>query len=121
MYFYLWIRHLIILNIFGGIFINSMKKILAAALFLILVTGSEIPYLIFRIQQEKLRKEIKIQIHRNISRDQLVLFKVELSEISSLKWIKNNKEFRQGKDLYDIVRSEKNGHFINYYCVSKIL
>jgi hypothetical protein len=94
-----------------------MKKILAAALFLILIIGAEVPYLIFRIQQEKIRKEIKIQIHRNLPEDQLVLFRVNSTEISSLRWIKKDKEFRKDGDLYDVVKSEQDGHFTNYYCI----
>ncbi len=95
-----------------------MKRLIPAALLLVLFLSTEGPYLVFKILQQRTRSEIKQQIRNNIKTSELTLIRVPLSDLSSLHWVKENKEFRKEGELYDVVRTEVNEKFITYYCIN---
>lgn len=76
--------------------------------------------LVFRIQQLRIKKEMKAKIKNGIADDQLVLLKILKTAKDdfprSWKWIDEH-EFRYEGDMYDIVRKQEKGDTVWYYCI----
>jgi hypothetical protein len=95
-----------------------LKRAIAIA-FLIIFTFSMVGFfLVFKIQQYQVRKEIKHLIKNGLPETQLVQININSRNQSELKWEDEN-EFRYQGAMYDVVRIEKkDDSTIIYYCVS---
>lgn len=94
-----------------------MKKVLSILLLLIFLYNLTGYYVVFRVLQYRVRREIKYRIKQNISDDELVLISISITDDKCLTWTKPNKEFRYKEEMYDIVRQETKEDMILYYCV----
>lgn len=75
-------------------------------------------FVVFKIEQFNIRKEIKRQIKRGIDDDDLHLFSLTQKEYDELNWVREDIEFRSDSSMFDIVRLEKNRDSIFLYCVN---
>jgi hypothetical protein len=97
-----------------------MKKSLHIALIFLVVFNSA-GYLFTYWQLKKIFKQTALkQTEQSIPDSQLQLIVTDLqgSPVDSQNCIRENKkEFRYYGEMYDIVRSENKGNFINHYCL----
>ena len=75
-------------------------------------------FFVFKIQQYRVRREIKHQIKAGIPRDELHEFILTIDEYEQLDWERPGKEFRKGNEMFDIVRFETIGDSIQLLCVN---
>lgn len=92
---------------------QHIVSIIILSIFILVVVG---PVFIFKMEQYKVRKEIKTAIKQGVPEHELTVIRVDESNKWELKWIEGH-EFRYKGRMYDVVRSERNGSVITYYCV----
>lgn len=79
----------------------------------------EIQVIVFKVFEQKYKREVKQLIKDGIPESELILFvfhkdyKIQTTE--NLEWIKPN-EFRYHGEMYDIIREEKKGDSVYSYC-----
>lgn len=81
------------------------------------ITGVFIAY---KIEQAYIRKAIKKQIKAGVSQEKLHYFKFSNKEYEKLHWKRPEIEFRIGKNMYDVVRSEKRDDSVFLFCVNDV-
>lgn len=74
---------------------------------------------LFKIEQTRIRREIKRQIKRGLRSEDLHVLEFLPEDIKELEWIKAN-EFRYKGQLYDIVKAENCGKWKIYWCINDI-
>lgn len=73
---------------------------------------------VFKLQQLKIRREIKRQIKRGVSEDDLHVISIHPNNASDLNWQKENEFIYQG-NMYDVVRKEVlEDATIVYHCIN---
>jgi hypothetical protein len=95
-----------------------LKRSIAILMLLLLFVGLNGYYLVFKIEQRQVRKEIKQKIKNKIPDNELHIIVVDASNIGEIEWEKENKEFKYHGDLFDIVRSEIIQNGTRYYCIN---
>lgn len=75
-------------------------------------------FIVFKIEQYHIRKDIKHQIKAGIPKDELHFFSFSQNEYEQLEWIRPDIEFRLGNNMFDIVRVENFQDSIQLYCVN---
>ena len=98
------------------VFLNLKKSlsILLIFVFLCNITGY---YIVFKINQYQIYKEVKRKIKYSVPDDQLIRICISVNDNNTLKWTKENKEFKYQGEMYDVVRSKKDAGLITYYCI----
>ncbi len=93
-----------------------MKKI--AAIFLLTTIGLSITgfFPVFKLLQNRIRKEIKIKIKQGVSEEEL--HKICFSEGDKIDWVREGREFRCNDQMFDIVKQEKENGRIVYLCIN---
>lgn len=97
-----------------------MRKAISILLLLLLFHPGGY-FLIFKIQQYQVRREIKQRIKAGVPEQELVLLKIprNLEEQPSQLFQRiHSGEFRYQGKMYDIVRQQEHGDTTWYYCVS---
>lgn len=79
------------------------------------MTGS---FVVFKIEQASIRKAIKRQIKSGIPIQDLHEFVFSDDAYQKLDWVRPDKEFRIGKEMFDVVRTEKSGNANRLFCVN---
>lgn len=74
--------------------------------------------IVFKIEQAQIRKNIKQQLKAGIPDDKLHFFGLSRTEYAELDWVRQDKEFRMGKEMFDVVRSETFDDSIHLHCVN---
>ncbi len=94
-----------------------VRKLVSFSL-LILLTFQIIGFVgYFEFAHYQLKKEIKSQLKKGVSKDKLVIFDFNSNQLKELIWLKKN-EFNLNDNLYDVVRkSHKNG-ITHLECIS---
>ncbi len=69
---------------------------------------------VLHFQRKALRKQVKHRILEGIPKSELTLVKIS-PENKNIRW-KHSKEFQYNGEMYDVVRSEKHGDTIYYFC-----
>lgn len=99
---------------------TKLTNFIAIFLLSLLIFQSVGFLMIFSIQQQVIRNQIKQQIIDGIPDHELVVIKIpfetELSQSTTFKWIKKN-EFRYYGMMYDIVRKKVVDKVTWYYCL----
>lgn len=73
---------------------------------------------LFKIQQNQIRKEIKKQIKENLDSQELSMIRVTSENQNQLHW-EHNKEFRYRGIMYDVVKKEVIDNVTTiYYCIT---
>ena len=83
--------------------------------FLFNITGT---FFLFKIQQYGIRKEIKRQIKEGVPEGELHQFILSKNQYANLDWVRPGLEFRFGKEMFDIVRTENMEGEIKLHCVN---
>ncbi len=95
-----------------------MKRLFSISILLTLVFNLTGIFIVFEIQKYRIRKEIKHQIKAGIPGEELHQFRMSKKEYEQLVWERPAKEFRKGKEMFDVVRSETSGDSIQLHCVN---
>ena len=74
---------------------------------------------LFKLEQTRIRKEIKRQIKRGVRNEDLFVFEFGPEDEKDLVWIKSH-EFKYKGRLFDVVRSEPCGTGTVYWCINDI-
>ena len=98
-----------------------MKKIfsiLLCSIFLFNVLGY---FVVFKLMQHNVRKEMKARIKRNLRDEEMEIIVIPNNKIgtkeSEFKYVKKN-EFIYKGNLYDIVRKKDDGKNTIFYCIN---
>ncbi len=96
------------------------RKITALLFIFIFAFNAAGYYFVFKIKQQKIRKEVKQRIRNSIPLEELTLFIFDTSseEYKKIKWVEEH-EFRYNGSMYDIVRQSpgRNGN-VSFYCIN---
>ncbi|MDP1745134.1 MAG: hypothetical protein Q8L90_06135 [Bacteroidota bacterium] len=75
-------------------------------------------FIVFKLEQAQVRKEIKHQIKSGLPENDLHSFVYSKKEYEQLDWVRKNIEFRLNNEMFDIVRSENKDDTVLLYCVN---
>lgn len=96
--------------------IIGVGLVIVACLFF--VAGQTLDFLVFKAQQNAIRKEIKKQIKSGVDEKDLYVFEITPSLMKKITWIKHGKEFKLNGRFYDVVkRIFQNGKFV-FKCIN---
>lgn len=95
-----------------------MKKSLSILLLGIFLFNSAGYYLVFKVAQIEIKKEIKREIKLGLQSEELSVIRFSNSEIKNIIWVKKNKEFIYLDQMFDIVKSISEDNYITYYCIN---
>ncbi|NOT51789.1 MAG: hypothetical protein HOP10_11000 [Chitinophagaceae bacterium] len=97
-----------------------LRKLTAIIFILIFAFNVAGYYPLFKIKQQKIRKEVRKRIKNAIPNEELTLFVFDTSseEFKKIQWVEEH-EFRYRGSMYDIVRqsSGENGT-LSFYCIN---
>lgn len=75
-------------------------------------------FIVFKIQQAQIRKEIKQQIKAGIPENELHSFNLSVQEYEKLEWVREDIEFGWNHEMFDIVKFDPKGDSIHLLCVN---
>ncbi|WP_432411862.1 hypothetical protein [Rasiella sp. SM2506] len=97
---------------------GTLKHIIAIFLLVIFTFNLGGSYLLFKLQQYQVRREIVHSIKKGVPDSELTTIAVSPQNQHELDW-KNDEEFRYNHMMYDVVHAEKiNENTTVYYCLS---
>lgn len=96
----------------------SMKKFAVFTLLSIFIFNTVGYYIVFKVNQFEVRKEIKSRIKLSLPLEELTAIHIEKNKIENILWVKKNKEFYYNKILYDIVKTDETNTSTTFYCIS---
>ncbi len=94
-----------------------MKKSAIFSLLAIFLFNSVGYYIVFKISQSEIRKEVKTFIQLGIPEAQLTTIEISKAKFASINWEKKNKEFFYQGKLFDIVKKKELQNSIIFYCI----
>ncbi len=92
-----------------------MKKILSIILISVLLSNFLDYYVLFRIMQNNIQREIKYQIRTELKDNELTV--IPANDIENIHWIKTGKEFKYKGEMFDIIRTKTKDKKKFYYCI----
>ncbi len=95
-----------------------MKKFYSISILLLLVFNTIGILVVFKIQQSKIRADIKDQIKAGVPREDLHEFVMSQKGYKILEWVRPELEFRVGEEMFDIVDFEQFNDSIRLLCVN---
>jgi hypothetical protein len=97
-----------------------MLRFSALLLLMVMLINTAWYYPVTHYHRGQIRREMKRRIKNEIPENQLHIITVQNINDPSIKWMKENKEFRYKGMMYDIVKSRKTDSTIEYYCINDI-
>lgn len=95
-----------------------MKSTVSFFLLIIFLFNTIGYFVVFKISQNQIRKEVKREIKMRLNDSDLHSIVFNKNELKKINWVKTDKEFVFGNELYDIVRTTDTGTTITYYCIN---
>ncbi|MES2139215.1 MAG: hypothetical protein V4511_05875 [Bacteroidota bacterium] len=95
-----------------------MKKAVSIFLFGIFLFNMAGYFIAFKSFQYQIKKEIKAEIKKNLSPNELTAIVIDNKQINKIDWLEEGKEMYHKGKLYDVVRHTKNATSITYYCIN---
>jgi hypothetical protein len=89
-----------------------LSSLLVLSILLLSMSGY---YPIFKLEQWKIRKEVKKRMKESLPLEDLVC--VSSQNADEIEWEEEGKEFRYKGQMYDIVYVENMGSMSHYYCI----
>ena len=94
------------------------KRIMPLAMILLLMLQLLGGGMYFHFQRAHIRKDIKSRIKQGVPQNELKVFHfAKLQELETLNW-HNDHEFRQGDEMFDVVRKEVTEHGVYLHCIN---
>lgn len=75
-------------------------------------------FIVFKIEQSIVRKNIKRQIKAGVPNNQLFTFHMSRSDYNELDWVKANKEFKKDQNMFDVVKLESTKDSVTLFCIN---
>jgi hypothetical protein len=97
-----------------------MRKIISLILLAVFLFNFEGHYLLYRIQQLKIQKDVKAEIRSKFADENLTLIIVPTNDIPLIHWLRKDIEFFQNGKLFDVVRTKTIEGYTCYYCIDDI-
>jgi hypothetical protein len=94
-----------------------LQRIIAILILLVLLTGLGGYFVVFKVEQFALRREMKERIKSSVPDTELQHFAFSKHNASRLDWERKAKEFRLNGKMYDVVRTEVKGDTVHFFCV----
>lgn len=95
-----------------------MKSTISLFLLIIFLFNTMGYVVVFKISQNQIRKEVKREIKMKLKESELQTIVFNKSELSTINWVKSDKEFIHHDELFDIVRISETARTITYYCIN---
>jgi hypothetical protein len=95
-----------------------MLRLSALILLVVMLVNTAWYYPVTHYQRGQIRREMKRRLKSAVPDSQLHLITVRSAKDPSIKWTRENKEFRYRGMMYDIVRYEINDSSIIYHCIN---
>ena len=96
-----------------------MKKIAAICLLLI-AFYSMLSFVVFKMQQFAIYREVKNLVKTNVDDCKLVHFQLLEQDYKRLDWEKPDKEFKLNNKMYDVIKFEKVNDTIYLSCINDV-
>jgi hypothetical protein len=93
-----------------------MRPAFLAFLLSIVLISMVGPFTFFKVRQNLIHRSVRERISSRQRAKSLILINVPPSHQQDLVWEKPGKEFRYKGNMYDVVRSERQGSNVLYYC-----
>ena len=77
-------------------------------------------FLLFKVKQAEIRREVKTRIKSGVPEDQITVLRFDTRVKNNLRWIEDH-EFFYNDHMYDVVKTTRDGHFVNYHCLPDTL
>lgn len=87
-------------------------------LLLVLLFNISGHFVLFKLYQHSIKKEIKRKIKNNVPETELTFFTFSVSDINKIEWEKKGKEFWLRGNLYDVVKKKETNDSITFYCIN---
>ncbi len=97
-----------------------MKKYTSLILLFIFMFVSGGYQIYFKYLQYDIKQEIKHEIRKGLSEQELTLIVISSKNENEIHWIKKDKEFRYKGLMYDVVKTKINDNKKYYYCINDI-
>jgi hypothetical protein len=75
---------------------------------------------VFKLEQYKVKKEIKKALKNSIPSEELTRLSFASSDLKKIHWIKKEKEFIFRNQMFDVVRKEQAGDSIVFMCINDV-
>lgn len=92
-----------------------MKRTVPILLILVFLCNMFGFQILFDKLQQNIQKEIKLQIRKGLSDNELTLIIPQTKK--DIEWIKPGKEFRYKGEMYDVVKSKNVNNKVHYLCI----
>ena len=96
-----------------------VKRIIIILVISAIIWNSGGYYVCFKAFQLSIREEMERKAESADDKD-LVQIKLAIGDISGIIWVKKDKEFIYGGELYDMARKERSGDSDIYFCIRDI-
>lgn len=94
--------------------LRTLSAWIFAAVFLFNTFGFEVLY---QLERAALHEQAEQRIRMNPQSAQLQLITVSLHDQAQPEWLRDGYEFRYNDRLYDVIRIQKQGDVVRYYCL----
>jgi hypothetical protein len=73
-------------------------------------------YLVFNIEKDTIKEEIKEKLINSLPENELSLIKISSGEYSQITWTEEGREFRYNGNMFDVVKIKIRTDTTYYYC-----
>lgn len=102
------------------LFLRTMKKAGIISLLLIILFQMVGVFMLFKIKQAEIRQEVKMRIKSGVPEGEITVLRFDSRIKNDLLWIEDH-EFVYKDHMYDVVKTTREGHFVNYHCLPDTL
>lgn len=75
-------------------------------------------FIAFELSKKQVKQSIKLKLKAGVPKNELITFNITSKQYKSLQWVKKDKEFKLGNDMFDVVtRTEEKGQ-ITIVCIN---
>jgi hypothetical protein len=95
-----------------------LKQITSILLLFIFLHNAIGVGVIFKLQQQQVRREIKRQLRRRVADNELRCFNLSKSDYRQLNWVRLDDEFQLEHEMFDVVRKEQKNDSVFLFCIN---
>ncbi len=75
-------------------------------------------FIAFELSKKQVKRSIKLKLKAGVPENELVTFNITSKQYKSLQWIKKDKEFKLGNEMFDVVTRTEEMEQITLVCIN---
>lgn len=75
-------------------------------------------FIAFELSKKQVKKAIKLKLKAGVPKNELVTFNISSAQYKKLQWVKKDKEFKLGKEMFDVVTRTEDKEKITLVCIN---